>query len=117
MWNSFLIGTSSLAFFFSFALREDEENLRMWYAKTPCRRKRHRNAETEEVILIRFLLWRTKVRIQGKGWNHSFWLRNNDQEEFLAGNGSVKEKKKKKKKKKGSKKMGVKSTKAKKKSK
>ncbi|KAI9564892.1 hypothetical protein GHT06_008633 [Daphnia sinensis] len=67
--------------------KEDEENLRLWYAKTPCRRKRHRNAETEE-------------------------------EEFLAGNGSVKEKKKKKKKKKkGSKKMGVKSTKAKKKSK
>ncbi|XP_046446993.1 dynein regulatory complex protein 11-like isoform X2 [Daphnia pulex] len=66
--------------------KEDEESLRVWYGKTPCRRKRHRNAETEE-------------------------------DDFLAGGGNVKEKKKKKKKKKGSKKMGVKSTKAKKKSK
>lgn len=28
--------------------REDEENLRIWYAKTPIRRKRHRNADAEE---------------------------------------------------------------------
>lgn len=31
--------------------REDEESLRLWYGKTPLRRKRHRNADAEEVIL------------------------------------------------------------------
>ena len=41
--------TCIITFVVFFFIREDEENLRLWYGKTPLRRKRHRNADADEV--------------------------------------------------------------------
>lgn len=48
------------------SLREDEENLRVWYGKTPCRRKRHRNAETEEVKNSFFFFFSLEIKFKVK---------------------------------------------------
>ena len=53
-------------------LREDEENLRVWYGKTPCRRKRHRNAEAEEVNIIIYSIYFLFFFLNWKCEYHSF---------------------------------------------